>query len=70
MYGYYGAHLAYPEDQHMDRFQLQVMQPALERDASEDARPMNWNVESPAEIAGLLDSVNKQKGTYCCIIFL
>ncbi|XP_029713970.1 aminopeptidase N-like [Aedes albopictus] len=56
MYGYYGAQLAYPEDQHMDQFQLQVMQPALKLDASEEARPLNWNVESPVEIAGLFDS--------------
>ncbi|XP_065095409.1 aminopeptidase N-like [Ochlerotatus camptorhynchus] len=61
LYGYYGAHLAYAEEQYMDLFQLQVEQLALIYDASETTRPMNWNAETPAGISSLFDTVAYQK---------
>ncbi|KXJ84068.1 hypothetical protein RP20_CCG020962 [Aedes albopictus] len=57
LYGYYGAHLAYPEEKYMDLHQVQAVHLALSQDSSETTRPMNWNANTPAEISALFDTV-------------
>ncbi|XP_055602736.1 aminopeptidase N-like [Uranotaenia lowii] len=61
LYGYYGADLAYPGEQYMDFFQLDVLQLALAADSSESTRPMNWDAATPTEISGLFDRIAYEK---------
>lgn len=64
LYGYYGAQLAYPNEQFMDLFQVQSLQPALAQDSRATTRPMNWYANTPSEISRLFDVVAYGKGTY------
>lgn len=62
VYGYYGAQLAYPNEQYMDLFLVHSVQPALAQDSRESTRPMNWYANTPAEISRLFDVVAYGKG--------
>ncbi|XP_053690821.1 aminopeptidase N-like [Sabethes cyaneus] len=57
LYGYLGAHLAYPEDNYLSLFQPHYVLPTLRSDSSDSTRPMNWNAATPAEISALFDGV-------------
>ncbi|EAT40058.1 AAEL008162-PA [Aedes aegypti] len=57
LYGYYGAHLAYPDEKYMDLHQIQAVHLALAQDSTETTRPMNWNANTPAEISALFDTI-------------
>lgn len=68
LYGYYGAHLAYPEEKYMDLHQVQAVHLALSQDSSDTTRPMNWNANTPAEISALFDTVAYYKCKYRSLV--
>uniref|UniRef100_A0A182NNG8 Aminopeptidase N n=1 Tax=Anopheles dirus TaxID=7168 RepID=A0A182NNG8_9DIPT len=57
LYEYYGAHLAYPDQEYWELFNPQVIQAAMVPDGQASTRPMNWNAATPGEISALFDRV-------------
>ncbi|XP_065095358.1 aminopeptidase N-like [Ochlerotatus camptorhynchus] len=61
LFGYYGAQLAYTNEQYMDLFQIQSLHPALAQDSKYTTRSMNWYANTPADISRLFDVVAYEK---------
>ncbi|XP_053666230.1 aminopeptidase N-like [Anopheles marshallii] len=57
LYEYYALHLAYPDQEYWELFNLQVIQAAMVPDGQASTRPMNWNAATPGEISSLFDRV-------------
>uniref|UniRef100_A0A182QRY1 Aminopeptidase N n=1 Tax=Anopheles farauti TaxID=69004 RepID=A0A182QRY1_9DIPT len=57
LYEFYATHLAYPEQEYWELFNLQVIHAAMVPDALVSTRPMNWNAATPGEISALFDRV-------------
>ncbi|XP_052895825.1 uncharacterized protein LOC128303012 [Anopheles moucheti] len=57
LYEYYALHLAYPDQEYWELFNVQVIQAAMVPDGQASTRPMNWNAATPGEISSLFDRV-------------
>ena len=62
LYEYFIPSLIYPEFGFMDEFEMHVLRNALAFDIGPNARPLNFYVESPREIAGMFDVISCFKG--------